>query len=184
MTTEGTLLTADDLLRLPDDGQRHELVRGELRTMPPAGGEHGLIAGRAFRRIANFVEDEELGFVFAAETGFRIFLNPDTVRAPDVAFVAVDRFPDGRIPARFPELAPDLVVEVVSPYDSADNVDEKMADWIDAGVRMAIAVFPKGRRALVWRSRSDIRALKEQDLIDGGDVLPGFRCQVSELFQR
>src|SRR4051794_26210352 len=121
MTQEKTLLTADQLFEMPDDGMRHELVRGELRTMPPAGAEHGWIAFNAARIVGNHVITNQLGWVFAAETGFRIFRDPDTVRAPDVAFVGAARFPEGRPPIRFAELAPDLIVEVVSPSDSANE---------------------------------------------------------------
>src|SRR3712207_3004809 len=109
MTTKKALLTADDLFELPNDGRRHELVRGKLYTMPPAGLAHGFVAGRLFRLVSNHVEAHQLGYAFAAETGFRIGRDPDTVRAPDVAFVAGGRFPAGRLPERFGELAPDLV---------------------------------------------------------------------------
>src|SRR4051794_34668142 len=112
MVGKKALLTADDLLRLPDDGMRHELIRGELRTMPPAGGEHGIIALEIGSLLREFVRRHHLGFVFAAETGFKIASNPDTVRAPDVAFVSLDRLKE---PARgYLALAPDLAVEVVS----------------------------------------------------------------------
>ena len=112
MTIQRTLLTADELFWLPDDGSRRELPKGEVRTMAPAGGEHGLVAGEALLLIGNHVRSGSLGVVLAAETGFRIGRNPDTVRAPDVAFVAAGRFPGGRPPASFPDLAPDIAVEV------------------------------------------------------------------------
>src|SRR4051812_10721952 len=98
MAAEKTLLTADELLSLPDDGLRHELIRGELTTMPPAGGEHGLVAGELFGLVRDHVRAHRLGYVFAAETGVFVEQDPDTVRAPDVAFIARARLPGGRAP--------------------------------------------------------------------------------------
>ena len=91
MTPTRTLMTAAELAALPDDGQRHELVAGELRTMPPSGGEHGGLAARFTIRLGHYVDEHQLGQVFVAETGFLLTTNPDTVRAPDVAFVCRER---------------------------------------------------------------------------------------------
>lgn len=182
MAVEKTLLTADEFFRLPEDGQRHELVRGEVRTMPPAGGEHGLIAGVLFGHIYNHVRTNRLGYVFAAETGFRIERDPDTVRAADVAFVAAGRFPEGRPPVTFPDLAPDLVVEVVSPSDTAAAVEEKVQDWLRAGVRMVWVVYPATRSVMVYRSLSEVKVLTEDAVLEGGDVLPGFTYPLREVF--
>lgn len=182
MTIQRTLLTADELLRLPDDGSRKELVEGELRTMAPAGYEHGIVAGNVLLRVGNHVQANRLGDVVAAETGFRIGRDPDTVRAPDVGFVAAGRFPGGRLPATFPDLAPDFLVEVVSPTDTAHEIEEKVRDWLRAGVRLLWVVYPSTRSVTVYRSMTDVRVLKEQDSLDGADVLPGFSCRVSDLF--
>jgi Uma2 family endonuclease len=182
MATEKTLLTADDLLRLPDDGMRHELVRGELRTMPPAGGEHGIVAGEAFGVLRDYVRPRRLGVVFAAETGFFLAHSPDLVRAPDVAFVAAGRLQGERPPRGYVDLVPDLVVEVISPYDRAADVEEKVEDWLEAGVRLLWLVHPRRRWVTVYRSRHDIRRLTADEELDGGDVLPGFTCRVADLF--
>jgi Uma2 family endonuclease len=177
-----TLVTADELLRMPRGQLRRELVRGELREMTPAGYDHGRVAMRFGLRLAGYVEAHALGDVCAAETGFRIGTDPDTVRAPDVAFVRRERaemFTEG---SSFFHGAPDLAVEVVSPGDSFGEVEEKVFDWLDAGCRMVVVVNPRKRTATVYRSRSDIAVLTESDALDGGDVIPGWRLPIRELF--
>ena len=114
---------------------RHELVDGALRTLAPAGGEHGRIGARLLIRIGVFVEAQRLGEVFTAGTGFWLRRNPDTVRAPDVAFVRAERLPSKPDEVVFYRLAPDLVVEVVSPFDRRTEVTAKVMMWLDAGVR-------------------------------------------------
>lgn len=174
--------TADELLRMPDDGFRYELIAGELRKMTPAGGQHGRIAMRAGRSLANHVESNGLGTVYAAETGFRIASAPDTVRAPDAAFVRQERVEEmGEVEGYLPG-APDLAVEVVSPGDSYSEVVEKALDWIGAGARMVLVVDPRRRSATLYRSREEIRILSEDDVLDGAEVVPGWRVPVRELF--
>src|SRR5918911_4455283 len=182
MTIQKTLITADELFMMPDDGQRHELVEGELRTMSPAGGEHGVVAARFLIVIDRHVQAGNLGYTFAAETGFKIARDPDTVRAPDVAFVAASRFAGGQLPKNFPELAPDLVVEVVSPGDRAEEVEEKLHDWLRAGVRLVLVAYPSTRSVTAYRSTTEVTVLREVDELDADDVLPGFRCAVRDLF--
>jgi Uma2 family endonuclease len=182
MTTEKTLVTADELLRMPADGSRHELVLGELRTMPPAGGEHGIVAAEAAGRLRDYVRPRHLGYVVAAETGFRLARDPDTVRAPDAAFIAAGRLPGGRPAAGFFELIPDLVVEVVSPFDTAREVQEKVHEWLRAGVRLVWVIYPSTRSVTAYRSLEDVRVLTEDAQLDGADVLPGFACVVRDLF--
>ncbi|MBI4491533.1 MAG: Uma2 family endonuclease [Chloroflexi bacterium] len=182
MAVRRTLLTADELARLPDDRKRYELVRGELRTMPPAGAEHGMIAARLCARLLAHVEPRRLGDVFAAETGFLIERDPDTVRAPDAAFVAAGRFPEGHLPAGFAPLAPDLIAEVVSPFDAAAQVEEKVHEWLRAGVRLVWVIHPATRSVTVYRSLAEVRVLTEVDPLDGTPVLPGFTCPVRDLF--
>ena len=174
-------MTAEELFDLPDDHMRHELVEGELRTMSPAGGEHGRVALRIGARVLDHVDEHGLGVAFAAETGFVLRRAPDTVRAPDVAFVASARLPaaSGR---GFPELAPDLVVEVVSPSDRASEVAAKAAMWLDAGVRLVWVVDPQARLAAVHHPGGLVTVLREDGALDGEDVLPGFRLPLAPLF--
>jgi Uma2 family endonuclease len=175
-------VTANDLLLMPDDGFRYELVRGELRRMNPAGNVHGRIAVRITWRLAQYVEENRIGTVYAAETGFRLASDPDTVRAPDVAFVSRSRVESaGEVEGFWPG-APDLAVEVISPGDSYADVEEKVFDWLDAGTKVVVVVNPRKHSATVYRSKFDITALTEADVFYGGDVVPGFELAVRELF--
>ena len=174
--------TASELFEMPDDGFRYELVKGELRRMSPAGGEHGAVVWNLSSLLGPHIKADKLGQGFGAETGFKIAADPDTVRAPDVAFVRRERIPEAGIPKNFWEIAPDLAVEVVSPGDTYDEVDEKVNDWLDAGTRAVWVVNPRKRLVSVYRSVKDVTILTEEDVLDGGDVLPGFSCKVSEIF--
>src|SRR5215213_9115034 len=174
--------TVDELLHIPDDGFRYELVRGELRRMNPAGNVHGRITVRITWRLAQHVEENRLGTVYAAETGFRLSSDPDTVRAPDVAFVSRARVEAiGEIEGFWPE-APDLAVEVISPGDSYSDVEEKVFDWLDAGTKMVVVINPRQRSATVYKSPTDIAVLAEADVLAGEDVVPGFELAVREIF--
>jgi Uma2 family endonuclease len=182
MTTTQTNLTADDLWRMPDDGMRHELIRGELTMMTPAGGGHGKIAMRLGSRLERHVEAKHLGEVVAAETGFIIARNPDTLRAPDAAFISKEHVPAGGLPDGFIPLAPDIAVEVMSPSDSVLDVEEKIEQWLTAGTAMVWVVNPRGRMVTVHRSGRDPRILRGDDRLEGEDVCPGFSVKISELF--
>jgi Uma2 family endonuclease len=184
MTIETKRITAEELLRMPDDGFRYELVRGELRKMPPAGDEHGYVASELGAELRNHVKANYLGRTYAAETGFLISRNPDTVRAPDAAFVNREQVEEvGHTGGYFPG-APDLAVEVLSPNDTHAEVTEKALSWLDAGSRMVLVADPKRRAVTVYRSRSEIRILTAEasDAMDGGDVVPGWKLPVAELF--
>ncbi|MFQ5614137.1 MAG: Uma2 family endonuclease [Anaerolineae bacterium] len=182
MAVQLKTIQAEDLLRMPDDGFRYELVRGELRKMTPAGHEHGQITARLTWRLAQYVETNNLGVVYAAETGFLLSSDPDTVRAPDVAFVRAERVEAaGDVEGYFPG-APDLAVEVISPGDSYTDVEEKVFDWLEAGTQMAVVVNPRQRTVTVYRSLSDIVVLTENDSFSGGDVVPGWTLAARELF--
>ncbi len=174
-------ITADQLLRRRDDGFRYELVRGELKKMAPAGGPHGKVANRANWRLTNHVEAHQLGVVFAAETGFRIATNPDTVRAPDVAFVSRERIEKMGVPEGYWPGAPDLVVEVISPSDTFSEVEEKVLDWLAAGCKMVIVIDPRKHTASVYRG-PNARLLTAADTLSGDDVVPGWSVPVKELF--
>ena len=176
-----SITTAEELLRLHEPGNRHELVRGELHRMSPAGWWHGAVASRVDRLLGTFVDERSLGVVFGAETGFLLERDPDTVRAPDVAFVAAARVPR-EVSAGFFPGPPDLAVEVVSPGDSFTSVHEKALSWIEHGTRVVWVVDPNARRVTVYRGRHDVWPLAADDELVGGDVLPGFAIRVRELF--
>ena len=182
MTTIQTI-TADELLQQPDDGFRYELVKGELVKMAPAGSEHGKLAMRVGWRLAQHVESQNLGNVYAAETGFQLASNPDTVRAPDVAFVRQERVAEAGEVRGFWPGAPDLAVEVVSPGDTYAEVEDKVLDWLDAGTLMVAVVNPRQRTVTIYRSRADIVILTRDDLLDGNNVVAGWILPIRELFE-
>lgn len=177
------LVTADDLLWMPDDGLRRELVDGEVRVMTPAGGLHGDLAMRIGWRLAAHVETQGLGKVYAAETGFRVASNPDTVLAPDVSFVRRERLEEIGDTEGFIPGAPDLAVEVVSPRDSFGDVEDKVARWLDAGCRMVVVVNPRNRCTWVHRPGHVPVRLTENDVLDGSDIVPGWKLVLREIFQ-
>lgn len=174
-------LTADELLRLNLPDKRTELVRGVLVVREPAGYRHGEVAARLAKVLMDQVDREDLGRVLAAETGFKLTTDPDTVRAPDVAFIARHRLPDPP-PAGYAELAPDLVAEVLSPDDRPGEVLAKVADWLSAGTRLVWVVDPVRRNARVYRADGSESLLEEREVLDGENVLPGFACQLGTIF--
>src|SRR4051794_3912958 len=146
--TVGTLMTAEELLQLPDDGMRHELVRGELRTMSPTGSDHGYATGEIAHSLGAYVKSRRLGVMVTGDMGFRISRQPDTVRAPDVAFIRADRVVRGR---GFYEGPPDVAFEVISPNDRSSEVKEKTADWLSAGTRAVVLVDPQHETVRIHR---------------------------------
>jgi Uma2 family endonuclease len=177
------LLTADDLWNMPHHGGRNELVKGELRPMSPAGGEHGAVIMYIAVPMGYYAEERDQGIVLASDTGFIVRRNPDTVRAADAAFVRKDRIPPGGLPVQFIPFAPDLAVEVMSPWDTMPELEEKVQDWLAAGTKLVWLVLPKRRVIKVYRSPADVTILTEKDELDGEDVLPGFRLPVAKVFR-
>lgn len=175
-------MTADELLAMPDDGMCYELVKGELLMAPPPGSEHGEIGMNLAAPLHLHVKSNSLGVVYAAETGFKLESDPDTVRAPDIAFVRKDRIEKtGRIPGYYSGF-PDLVVEFLSPSDTFGKVEAKVAQWLETGARMVWVVSPKLHTVTVYRSLINIVTLTEKDNLDGGDVVRGFQIKVAEIF--
>jgi Uma2 family endonuclease len=175
------VLTAEELLDLHLPDKRTELVRGRLTVREPPGYRHGVIASKIARLIANYVHDHGLGIVVAAETGFKLFSNPDTVRAADAAFLSRHRAPDPP-PSGYLALAPDLVVEVVSPNDGAGGVQAKVSDWLTAGSRLVWVIDPGRTRALVYREDGSVDLLANREALSGEDVLPGFSCSLDDVW--
>ena len=151
--------------------------------MSPAGRRHGRVAMRLGKLLANHVDDHQLGEVHAAETGFLLQREPDTVRAPDVSFIHRDRLPpDDDDDTGFAALAPDLVAEVVSPRDSFADVEEKAVFWLTCGVKLVLVVSPETRRIRAYRAADQIQVLAEGDTLDASDVVPGWTLSVSDVF--
>ncbi len=183
-STKNRRYTADELLEISTDSNHsYELIQGELIIMAPAGAEHGDTALGLGARMRVFADDNDLGAVFAAETGFQLEQKPDTVRAPDVGFVHKNRLPNGKVPRSYFPGAPDLAVEVVSPGDRADEIDDKVKCWLRYGTRLVWLLVPKTRSITVYRIDGTAQVLNLNDTLDGEDVLPGFRFPVNRLFR-
>ena len=175
-------MTAEELLRYRHEPYRQELIDGILYEMEPPGAEHGAVAGEIGFLLTFHVKAEHLGLVFAAETGFKLASDPDTVRAPDVAFVASARIPPAGIPKIHWPGPPDLAVEVVSPNDRRREVEAKALHWLAAGTRAVIVVDPPSRTATVFLAADDIRVLHGDERLDLGDVVPGWSPRVGDFF--
>jgi Uma2 family endonuclease len=183
MSTEVKLMTADELLVMPDDGFVYELIKGELiKVSPPPGYEHGLVTMNIAGPLYAHVETNDLGKVYAAETGFLIHQNPDTVRAADVAFIRRERIEQAGPVKGYWIGAPDLAVEVLSPSDTVARIEGKVEQWLKAGTALVWVVSPKLHTVTVYRSLNDIVALTERDALDGSDVVPGFTIRVANVF--
>lgn len=143
---------------------------------------HGSVAMRVGSLLSVHVRANDLGEVFAAETGFILRRNPDTVRAPDASFIAKDRLPEGELPVGYLEIVPDLAVEVVSPNDTTREVWDKVGDWLRAGTRLVWVIDPASRSVTVYRSMDDFQILSEGDELVGGEVIPGFTGNLRDQF--
>lgn len=175
--------TAEDLLSMPDDDFRYELIKGELKKMAPASHQHGRITMNISGPLDHHVRTNNLGLVFAAETGFKLRSNPDTVRAPDVAFVGRESMRRvGEVKGYWPG-APDLVAEVVSPGDIYTEVEEKVLEWLEAGAQVVLVINPRKCAVSVYRSLTNIVILTEQDTLDLSYVVPGLRMAVKDIFE-
>jgi Uma2 family endonuclease len=180
-----TLFTPDDLAAMPD-AVKYELVDGRLveRNM---GAESSEVAINIAALLRPFVRQHRLGRVFGSDTSYQCFADePRRVRRADVGFARLDQLPDGRAPKGNIRVAPALVVEVVSPNDTADEVEAKVAEWLGAGVQLLWVVYPSTRTVRIHRPRTSplgpVSDLTEADVISGEDVVPGFSCPVSEFF--
>jgi Uma2 family endonuclease len=171
-----TMLTADELLRLPADGWRYELVRGELRKVSASGARHGRVAAEIVGSLIAHMKRNRTGAVYSSETGFRIARQPDTVRAPDAAFVRSERITDA---AGFFEGPPDAAFEVTSPGDTYSEIEEKTLDWLRAGVKAVVIVDPRTKTVRVHRTNG---ATNVEDILDIDDVIPEWRLSLAELF--
>lgn len=167
----------DELLRLPKNGSKYEVVDGELRVSP-AGWLHERIIMRLASRMFAFAESERLGDVLGSNV---LYVMPGgNKRAPDVSFVASGRL-DGAAGVAFPSLAPDIAVEILSPNDSPRQVGDMVGEYVQAGVRLVWVIDPQRREATVYRSLTDVRRIGGGDTLDGEDVLPGFHCLLSDV---
>ena len=182
-TVTTTLMSAEDLAEIPDDGYQYELIEGVVRRMAPASFEPSSLAMRAGARLVTYADAHRLGEVTGADGGYIFARDPDTVLAPDVAFVRADRLPSAAEQKHFPQLAPDLVVEVVSPSDRVKDVNDKVARYLAAGVLLVWVFHPRQSNVTVHRRGRPALTLGAGDVLDGEDILPGFQLPVDEIFR-
>ena len=176
------LLTAEDLLRLDSKGVKGELIRGALSETVSAGGEHGEVAFNFIGELWNFVKPRRLGRILGTNVGVLLERDPDTVREPDVMFVSAERLPLDVRPSGYCEVIPDIAVEIRSHNDSLAQVHDKAHMWHSCGVPLVWAAYPETRTIDVRRADGSIAALYEGDVLDGGEILPGFAVSVSDIF--
>jgi Uma2 family endonuclease len=180
MSTVTNLMTAEKLSKLPGGNFRYELIKGELLTMSPAGEEHGAVIVNLTVPLGQHVKAFDLGVVYGAETGFKIASDPDTVLAPDIAFIRRERV--GSISKGYRQGTPDLAVEVISPSESKSRLREEVQLWLQAGASGVWVVNPQTRMVAVHRPKTEPRLLSQEDVLTGDDIVPGFRFPVSEIF--
>lgn len=171
--------TIGDLLRTPDDGQKHELVDGEIRVSP-AGMRHSEVGGRILALLTRVLDRTHSGRVYGADVG--LVLPDGNVRSPDVCFIRSEKLPEGGSPVAFGEVVPDLVVEVLSPADRMRQVADKIGEFLDCSVPLVWLVDPGSESVTVYRSLTDTERLEAGDTISAAPVLPEFSCRVAEFF--
>jgi Uma2 family endonuclease len=175
-------MTAEELFASPEYEKHCELVNGELITMAPAGGEHGIITIHITLLVGDFIWKRRLGKCVAAETGFILSRHPDTVRAPDFAFIPKDRIPPEGISEKFLTLVPAIVIEVLSPRDHALGIADKIEDWVRFGVDEVWVVNPKLKTLTVHTATHDPHLLRVNDTFQGSPILPGFSLPIADIF--
>ncbi len=175
------LLTAEEFWLLPEGEGKRELVRGEVVEWMPVGGVHSDVAMEIGMRLRQWAKADRRGFV-GGEAGYVLGRNPDVLRAADMGFVARERIPETGIPEKFWELAPDLAVEVVSPSETAEEVWEKVNDYLAAGTPAVWVIYPKTQQVAVFAPDGSSHTLNKNDNLEDSKVLPGFSCKVSDLF--
>ena len=182
-TTKRKLLTAEDLLELHSKGIKGELIRGVFCETVSTGIEHGEIAGNFIIGLGTYVKPRKLGRVFGSDSGIRLERGPDTVREPDVGFISAGRLPLGTRARGYSEVVPELVVEIVSPSNTAHEMYDRACMWLRHGVTLVWVADPDTRTVDVYRQDGPTVTLFEDDVLDGDPVLPGFALPVREVFE-
>lgn len=182
-TTEQTkmLVTAEELLHLSAGDKKYELIEGDLKEMTPPGGMHGRIAAKMSSLLLNFVNSHDLGEVLV-EAGFKLASNPDTVRGPDVSFLSGEKVPAGGLPEGYISGAPNLAVEIVSPGDTASEIQDKVQDYLKYGSQLVWVIYPRQQMVMVHYPDGTAQTRHQADTLDGETIIPGFSCPISDIF--
>jgi len=176
-----TLVNAEQLLQMPEN-RWYELVAGELKPMTPPSSRHAAVVSQLDRLLGNHVARRKLGVVLAGDPGFLLARDPDTVLAPDIAFIRADRITAQPLGEGYWSGAPDLAVEVLSPGNAPNEARDKALAWLDAGARLVWVVDPATRTVTVYRSSTDIETLPQGAELDAPSLLPAFHCPIADLF--
>lgn len=178
-------LSADDLWRMGEDDIRRELVNGEVIEMVPSGGIHGKLAAKVCKVLTDYVATHRSGEVVVGDVGFVLNLrvDPERVRAPDVAYISAERLPEGGLPQGFIRNAPDLAVEILSSSETSEQIQQKVRDYLEAGVRLVWIVAPEAKTVTVYRADGSARLLRDREFLEGEDVLSGLRIGLPDLFE-
>lgn len=180
-STDQQLFTAQDFWLLPESGKRRELVRGEVIETVSPGFQHSFISAKIATLLNIWAMRTKAGFV-GVEGGFILERGPDTVRLPDVSFVRAARI-GATIPTAFADIAPDLAVEVISPSESATEIQEKVLEYLSAGTSLVWTVFPATRSVVAHTPDGHAQTFRDEETLEFPEVLPGFRCLVREIFE-
>ncbi len=181
-TTVEKPVTVEDFYEIAFEGFRGELVGGELKETMPTSILHGIIAGRIVGLLGIFLMQYKLGEVLTAETGFRLFINERTVRVPDVAFLSNEKLAEIKNVNKFYDGTPDLAIEVISPSETYNDVQGKLEDYLSAGVKMVWIIRPENKIVTTYRTLSDFKILRENEELNGEDLLPNFKCNLTDIF--
>jgi Uma2 family endonuclease len=176
------LVTGEELYHTPNS-ELTELMDGRIVPMEPTGPEHGTIEASLAETMGSYARQNRLGLVQVGEVGIYIRRNPDRVRAADVLFISLERYAQRQSKRGYLDVAPELVVEILSPDDSMMEMTQKLRDYFSIGVRLIWVVDPEARSVFAYRSLTDVREFTEQDTLTGDEVLQGFTVPVARLFE-
>ena len=178
MAVAPTRMTEEEFLNLPEDGHKYELVEGEARVVSPLYLEHEELVTHLIALLHPFTRKR--GRLYGSSAGFR--MASGNIRCPDVSFIRRERLPGGRSPRSFGAGAPELCIEIISASEDRQEMRQKVAEYFEAGAQQVWHLFPETQRLLLYTSPKEVTTLEAEKEVDGGDLLPGFRCKVADLF--
>lgn len=180
MASQHTGISLEEFEKLPEDGYRHELSNGILVREPRPGARHGRVLMNVARQLDSFVRAHDLGVVLV-ESGFVLQREPNTVRGPDISFIAKKRLPDG-LPTGFVPFAPDLAIEILSPSNAASEIERKVIEYLDAGAAMVWLIDPETRSVRSYRGHEAV-LIRQDGALTGDALLPGFVLPLQDVFE-